>query len=266
MKKNSRIPFVIWSIVFIILPILIILYYSITLSDGTFSLDNYKVFFEKGILKVVLRSIQTALISTVICLILGYPLAFFMNRVSKKAEKFLLVLLILPMWMNFLLRTYAWQSILGKNGFVNSLFGIFGLGPFHIMFTEYAVILVMVYNFLPFMVLPIYTVIKKIDSNVIEAAEDLGANHVRIFRKVILPLSIPGIVSGITMTFLPALSSFVIPDLVGGGKVSTIGNLIEKQFLLLSDWHLGSALSMVLVLMILVSIPFTGNDNGEGLW
>lgn len=266
MKKNSKIPFILWSAFFVILPILIIFYYSVTLSDGSFSLNNFKFLFEKGILKVILNSFEIALISTIICLLLGYPLAFFMNRVSKNMEKFLMVLLVLPMWMNFLLRTYAWQSILGKNGLINSILGFIGIAPINMLFTKYAVILVMGYNFLPFMVLPIYTVIKKIDLNIIEAAEDLGANQITVFKKVIFPLSLSGVISGITMTFLPAVSSFVIPELIGGGMVNTIGNLIEKQFLLLSNWHLGSAFSMVLILMIIISIPLTKEDSGDGIW
>lgn len=269
LKRAGGIPFIFWTVMFIILPILIIAYYSVTMSDGSLTLSNFKAFFDGRILGVVGRSFTTATLTTVICLIIGYPLAFFMTRVKPTTERFLVVLLVLPMWMNFLLRTYAWQAILGKNGVINSILTFFGLPNHSLLFTGTAVIMVMVYNFLPFMVLPIYTVIKKIDKGVVEAAEDLGANYYHQFVKVILPLSIPGIVSGISMTFLPSISSFVIPDLIGGGKYNMIGNMIEKQFLLLSNWHFGAALSMVLVLMILVSIYFTNryaDEEGGQLW
>lgn len=269
LKKFGGIPYIVWTMIFIILPILIITHYSITLSDGSYSLEHFKAFFGPTILKVVARSLGIAFLTTIVCLILGYPLAFLMTKVSKKSEKFLVVLLVLPMWMNFLLRTYAWQSLLGKNGIISTFLSLFGVPKQSLLFTTTAVIVVMVYNFLPFMVLPIYTVIKKIDKSIINAAEDLGANKLNTFNKVILPLSLPGIVSGITMTFLPAISSFVIPDLIGGGKRNMIGNLIEKQFLLLSNWHFGAALSMVLVLMILVTIFITNkysSEDGGQLW
>lgn len=269
LKRYGGIPYIIWTLIFILLPILIIAYYSITLFDGSFSIENYKQFFEVRNLRIVFRSMLTAGITTVICLVLGYPMAFFMTKVRKKTEKLLMVLLVLPMWMNFLLRTYAWQSILGKNGVINSILTFFNLPTQSLMFTRTAVIIVMVYNFLPFMVLPIYTVIKKIDQGIIEAASDLGATNYNIFKKVVFPLSIPGVLSGISMTFLPAVSSFVIPDLIGGGKFNMIGNLIEKQFLLMSNWHFGSALSMVLVLMILISIYSSqkvSSDRGEHIW
>jgi len=269
LKKYGGVPFIVWTIVFTVLPILIITYYSITLKDGSFSIDNFKMFFDPRILNIVKRSLSVAVLTTIFCLLFGYPLAFFMNRVKPTTERFLVVLLVLPMWMNFLLRTYAWQAILGKNGVINAVLSFFHLPTQNLMFTQTAVIIVMVYNFLPFMVLPIYTVIKKIDKGIVEAAEDLGANQAKVFTKVIFPLSLPGVVSGISMTFLPAVSSFVVPDLIGGGKSNMIGNLIEKQFLLLSNWHLGAALSMVLVLMILISVYFTNqysDDEGGQLW
>jgi len=269
LKRVGGVPYIIWTIMFIILPILIITVYSITLNDGTLTLTNFSLFFDARILNVVKRSLFTASITTIICFVIGYPLAYLMNQVKAKTEKFLVVLLVLPMWMNFLLRTYAWQAILGKNGVINSLLTFVGLPKQNIMFTGVAVVLVMVYNFLPFMVLPIYTVIKKIDRGVLEAAEDLGANNFYVFSRVVLPLSLPGIISGISMTFLPAVSSFVIPDLIGAGKYNMIGNQIEKQFLLMSNWHYGAALSMVLVFMILISVYFTNryaDDEGGQLW
>lgn len=269
LKRYGGVPYIIWTIIFIILPIVIITYYSVTMNDGSFTLSNFKSFFEPRTLKVVGRSLMTASITTAVCLGVGYPLAFLMNKVKPNTEKILVVMLVLPMWMNFLLRTYAWQAILGKNGVINSILSFLHLPTQSLMFTKSAVIMVMVYNFLPFMVLPIYTVIKKIDKGVIEAAEDLGANNYNVFTKIIFPLSLPGVVSGISMTFLPAISSFVIPDLIGGGKYNMIGNLIEKQFLLMSNWHFGAALSMVLVMMILVSVYFTNryaDEDGGQLW
>lgn len=174
-----------------------------------------------------------------------------------------IMLFILPMWMNFLLRTYAWLPILGKNGIVNNFLGIFGIEPIQFLYTNGAIILGMIYNFLPFMILPIYTVLSKIDTNLINAASDLGANKKQIFAKVIFPLSIPGVISGITMVFMPAVSTFVIPRLLGGGKDMLIGNVIEQQFTTLSDWHFGSALAIILMILILISMAVMSRFDGE---
>ncbi|MFZ5351633.1 MAG: ABC transporter permease [Bacillota bacterium] len=255
-KRVSSTPYLLWSILFIIVPLLLVVYYAVTVSDaGTtgFSLENFKRFADPIFISVTVRSIYVALVSTAICLLLGYPLAYFMTRVKPSYEKLLVILLVLPMWMNFLLRTYAWQSLLGRNGLIASILDFVGFGSVELLFNEGTVLLGMVYNFLPFMVLPIYTVLKKIDPRVVEAAEDLGANRYIVFKRVILPLSVPGIVSGITMTFMPAVSTFVISALLGGGKYTLIGNLIEQQFLLVGNWNFGSALSVILMTIVLAA-------------
>ncbi|NLY11441.1 MAG: ABC transporter permease [Firmicutes bacterium] len=273
MKKATLSPYILWSSLFIIVPLLLVVYYSVTIEtpEGIeLSLENFKKFFEPIYLKVLWRSIILALISTVICLILGYPAALILAGKSFKRSNTLIMLFMLPMWMNFLLRTYAWLTLLEKNGLVNMIFQAIGLQPLNILYTETAVILGMVYNFLPFMVLPIYSVVSKIDRSIIEAAEDLGANSLIVFLRIILPLSIPGVVSGITMVFMPAVTTFVISRLLGGGQFMLIGNLIEQQFLFVGDWGFGSAISVVMILVILVSIGFMSRfeneEQGGRLW
>ncbi len=252
-KKLSGTPYMLWSIIFIIVPLFLVVFYAVSTKDGDLTFGNFKRFADPIFISVTVRSIYIALLATVVCLVLGYPLAYGITSVSPKYEKLLVILLVLPMWMNFLLRTYAWQSLLGRNGMISSLLKLVGLGRVELLFNEGTVLLGMVYNFLPFMVLPIYTVLKKIDTKIIEAAEDLGANKITVFMKIVLPLSVPGIISGITMTFMPAVSTFVIPALLGGGKYTLIGNLIEQQFLLVGNWNFGSALSVILMLIVLIS-------------
>ncbi|PKM96507.1 MAG: ABC transporter permease [Firmicutes bacterium HGW-Firmicutes-1] len=251
-----------------------ILYYGITIKniDGSIALSfsNLKKVFEPVYLKAMTRSMIYAGSSTIICLILAYPLALILSK-NNSSKSSILFLFILPMWMNFLLRTYAWMSLLEtNNGFLNTLLKYIHLPTIQIMNTKYAIILGMVYNFLPFMVLPIYNVLVKIDKSVLEAASDLGANSLLRFRKVILPLSIPGIVSGISMVFMPAVTSFVIPNLLGGGKINLIGNLIEQQFMQSYNWYFGSSLSLILMIIILISMSivskFESEDKGVALW
>jgi spermidine/putrescine transport system permease protein len=264
--------------IFIVIPLLLVLYYSLTTgnirepSSLQFSLDNYGKFFDSLYLNVIGKSFWLALVSTFLCLVLGYPVAYIIAKANVKHRSMLLMFFLVPIWMNFLLRTYAWMAILSPNGFLNKLLEMIGLKPLAIMPGQTAVILGMVYNFLPFMVLPIYTVLSKIDKNVLEAANDLGANALITFIKVILPLTIPGIVSGITMVFMPAVSTFVISKLLGGGKELLIGNLIEQQFTVQRDWHFGSALSIILMIMILISMAVmskvdTENEQGgAAMW
>ncbi|NLK22383.1 MAG: ABC transporter permease [Epulopiscium sp.] len=259
--------------IFVVVPLILVFFFSITTSsDGTlvFSLEHYRRFMEPLYLKVLLKSISLAGVSTIICLILGYPVALILAGRQMNKKSFLLFLFVLPMWMNFLLRTYAWMTLLEKNGFINTILSLFGLGPFQLLYNDAAVILGMVYNFLPFMVLPIYSVLRKIDHSIIEAAEDLGANQIIIFKKIIFPLSLPGVFSGISMVFMPAVTTFVISRLLGGGQYMLIGNLIERQFLLAGDWNFGSAISIVMMIIILISMGVTSKydkeHEGGGLW
>jgi spermidine/putrescine transport system permease protein len=191
-----------------------------------------------------------------ICLLVGYPAAYIISKAKVSMRGTLILLFMLPMWMNFLLRTYAWAAILGKNGIINTIITKIGFSPINILYTDYALLLGMVYNFLPFMVLPIYTVLSKMDQDLINAAKDLGANSIKVFTKVIFPLSMPGVASGITMVFMPAVSTFVISKLLGGGQYMLLGNLIEQQFMTVGDWHFGSAVSIFMMIMILLSMAF----------
>ncbi|EGT3607243.1 TPA: ABC transporter permease [Clostridium perfringens] len=268
-------PYVVWSAIFIVIPLLLIVFFSFTSKvDGrfVFSLENFQRLFEPIYFTVFIRSIWLAVLSTVLCLILGYPIAYIISKLPIKRRNMLILLFILPMWMNFLLRTYAWMAILGRDGLINTLLSYIGIGPIKMLYTDGAILLGMVYNFLPFMVIPIYTVLIKIDKNLVNAAYDLGANKAQAFRKVILPLSIPGIISGITMVFMPAVSNFVIPNLLGGGKYMLVGNLIEQQFTTIGNWNFGSALSIFMMILILISMAFmskyekNGKEGGKQLW
>ncbi|EOU1840142.1 ABC transporter permease [Clostridium perfringens] len=268
-------PYVLWSAIFIVIPLLLIVFFSFTSKvDGrfVFSFENFQRLFEPIYFTVFIRSIWLAVLSTVSCLILGYPIAYIISKLPIKRRNMLILLFILPMWMNFLLRTYAWMAILGRDGLINTLLGYIGIGPIKMLYTDGAILLGMVYNFLPFMVIPIYTVLIKIDKNLVNAAYDLGANKAQAFRKVILPLSIPGIISGITMVFMPAVSNFVIPNLLGGGKYMLVGNLIEQQFTTIGNWNFGSALSIFMMILILISMAFmskyekNGKEGGKQLW
>ena len=273
-KTKFSYPYIIWMGIFIVVPLLLIFYYGLTVSsaDGVkFSLENMKEVAQPIYLSVMWKSIVLAFYSTLICFILGYPIAVILasNRFVRKTS--LLFLFILPMWMNMLLRTYSWMTILSKNGLLNTFLGWLNLPQTDILYTNTAVILGMVYNFLPFMVLPIYSVLCKMDKYVIEAAEDLGANAFTVFRKIKLPLSMPGIISGVVMVFMPAVSTFLIPRLLGGGNNLLIGNLIERQFVLVGDWHFGSALSLVMMGLILISMLVLmvydpGHEKGGGLF
>lgn len=268
-KSILQYPYIIWSIMFIIIPIFLVIYFSLTNKNGSFTFENYKRLFNAAYVEVFLKSIYLSVVSTLICFIIGYPSAYFLSRLNVKMQNILLLLLIIPMWMNFLLRTYAWMSIIGKNGIINTFLKSIGFHKINILYTNAAVILGMVYNFLPFMIMPIYTVLQKIDSNIIKAAEDLGADKHIVFRRIIFPLSIPGIMSGLTMVFMPAVSTFVISNLLGGGQFMLIGNLIEIQFTTACNWYFGSAISIIMMLIILVSMiilsKFSDNSESSGL-
>ena len=275
-NKLSRfaVPYEVWMAIFVVAPIVIIVVYAFSSADGGFSLENFVNMGEYT--DVFLRSFKLALIATAVCLLIGYPVSYWMSREGKSFQRTAMVLIILPMWMNFLLRTYSWMTILENNGLLNQLFQKIGLIAlynrvtgadvefFQMINTQGAVVLGMVYNYLPFMILPIYSVIIKLDRSLIEAARDLGANSVMVFRKVILPLSLPGVLSGITMVFVPSVSTFAISRMLGGGTELLLGDLIERQFLGGAyNPQLGAAISLVMMVIVLVCM-IVMNRFGEG--
>lgn len=266
MKKFSLI-YLFWGLIFIVFPLFLILAHSLSsntdLADFAFTLDNFSRFFEPLYVKILLTSLVLAGVSTILCLIIGYPVAYIISQMSEKVRNNMILIFIIPMWMNFLLRTYAWLTLLGNKGLINKFIGLFGWGPWNLMYNSKAIMIGMVYNFLPFMVLPIYTVLLKMDKKLIEAAKDLGANDFKVFIKVILPLSLPGIYTGITMVFIPAISTFVVPNLLGGNNFYLIGNLIEKQFTFTGDWGFGSAISMILIVIMLLILIIPKLFNGK---
>lgn len=257
-------PYLFWAVSFIIIPLLLIVYYGLTDTDGAFTLLNLAKMTEPENLKSLGLALLLSLVSTLICLILAYPLAMILSEKNLNQTSFIVLIFILPMWMNFLLRTLAWQTLLEKNGVINSILAFFHLPEQTLINTPAAIILGMVYNFLPFMVLPVYNVLSKIDGDVIYAARDLGANSIQTFTKIILPLSVPGIISGITMVFVPSLTTFVISDLLGGSKILLIGNVIEQEFKQGSNWNVGSGLSLVLMIFIIASMALIAKYDKEG--
>lgn len=267
-KKHLAAPYLVWAIGFIVIPLFMIVYYGLTNRQGGFTLDNITAIADPVHYKALLLALLLAFVSTLICLIMAYPLASILKKVNMNQSSLIVLLFILPMWMNFLLRTMAWKTILSKNGVINTILSTLNLPDINIINTPWAVIIGMVYNFLPFMVLPIYNSLIKIDPDVVNAAHDLGANGYYTFIKVIFPLTIPGVISGITMVFVPALTTFVISDLLGGGKINLIGNVIEQEFKQGSNWNLGSGLSLVLMAFILISMAFTAkfDEGGASVW
>lgn len=259
-KKTSG-PYLLWASVFIVVPLIMVLFYAFTNETGTFTFDNFARFFSGSSMGTLLRSIRIALITTTICLAIGYPLAYFISRMKLGYRTTAMLLVMIPMWMNFLLRTYAWVTILSKNGILNGFLSQFGIGPFDMLYTEGAVVLGMVYNFLPFMVLPIYTILEKLEISLEEAAADLGADKRTVFRKVTLPLSMPGVMTGISMVFIPAISTFEVTALLGGNKTNLIGNVIEQQFTVTGDWNYGSSISVILMIFLVVSIIFSKDED-----
>ncbi len=273
-RKRLAVPYVIWMAIFVVVPLILVVIYAFTSKAGGFTLDNFK---GMGIYaKVFGQSFLLAVIATVVCLLLGYPLAYWMSREGETFRKVAMLLIMLPMWMNFLLRTYAWMSLLENTGIINSILNTLGvfklinalfgtdLSYFPMINTSGAVVLGMVYNYLPFMILPIFSVIEKIDPRVIEAAQDLGANNATVFRRVIFPLSMPGVISGITMVFIPSVSTFVISQLLGGGMTMMLGDLIQTQFLGNAyNPYLGSAISLVMMVIVLISMAIM-NRFGDG--
>ena len=278
MKKSKRsllaVPYVVWMALFVVAPIVMVVIYAFSTAGGGFTLDN---FTRMGTYTVIFtRSFKLAIIATFVCLLIGYPLSYIMAKEGPRFQRVGMMLIMLPMWVNFLLRTYSWMSILEKNGLINQFFSAIGLFDlinsifgtniqyFHMIGTQGAVVLGMVYNYLPFMILPIYSVIVKLDNSLLEAARDLGANSTAVFRKVIFPLSLPGILSGVTMVFVPSVSTFAISRLLGGGTQMLLGDLIEQQFLGGAyNPHLGSAIALVMMLIVIVCM-WVMNHFGEG--
>ena len=268
LKNNTRkwlaAPYSVWAVGFIIIPLFVILYYAFTSEEGALTLANFSYVLTKENLKALGLSLWLSFLSTVICLVLAYPLAMILTSRNVSQTSFIVLLFILPMWMNSLLRTLAWQTLLEKNGVINSILSFLHLPALNIINTPAAIVLGMVYNFLPFMVLPLYNILLKIDKDVINAARDLGANSVQTFFQILLPLSMPGIVSGVTMVFIPALTTFVISDLLGGSKILLIGNVIEQEFKQTNNWNAGSALSMIMMIFIVFSMFLMNKYDKEG--
>ena len=274
MKRFSQlvIPYIAWAVMMLILPMGLIALYSFTKQGNTivsftFTLEHYAKFFtDPDFLIVLWRSLLIAFKTTVICLLLGYPVAFFISRSSEKLQNILVLAITIPMWINMLVRTYAWIGLLSDGGLIQRLLGFFGITRGELLYTEGAVLLGMVYNFLPFMVLQINTSLCKMDHSLLEASADLGANARQTFIRVTLPMSLPGVINGITLVFLPAVSSFFIPKLLGGGQYFLIGNLIENQFITVGEWNFGSAISMIMaaVMMLLMMLVRKAEIHNRG--
>ena len=260
MKRFSQLawPYIVWSALILLLPMLLIALYSVTdqgnsIINFSLTFEHYKKFFtDSDFLLVLWRSIVIAMKTTVICILLGYPIAYFIASSSDRVRNILVLAITLPMWINMLVRTYAWIGILSDGGIAQQILSWFGLGNQQLLYTEGAVLLGMVYNFIPFMILQINTSLCKMDYSLIEASHDLGANRLQTFWKVTFPLSLPGVISGITLVFLPAVSSFFIPKLLGGGQYFLIGNIIENQFITVGEWNFGSAISMIMAVIMMV--------------
>ena len=260
MKRFSQlaIPYIVWAAMMLILPMALIAMYSFTehgnsIISFSFTFDHYiKFFTDPDFLLILWRSLVIAVKTTIICLLLGYPLAYFIAGSSEKAQNLLVLCITIPTWINALVRTYAWIGLLSEGGLLQRLLGIFGLGETELLYTEAAVLLGMVYNFLPFMILQIHTSLCKMDNSLLQASADLGANPAQTFRRVTLPLSLPGVINGITLVFLPAVSSFFIPKLLGGGQYFLVGNLIENQFITVGEWNFGSAISMIMAIIMML--------------
>ena len=271
-KKTARTgsmllaPYSLWAVIFIVVPLIFVAYYAFTDNNFNFTLDNITRFFTatsqitgddgtvtevRTYLMIFMRSLKLAIISTIICLVMGYPLAYIMARAEERKQKIMMTLIMIPMWMNFLIRTYAWMTILQDTGIFNSILGFFGIGTVHIIGSEAAVIIGMVYDYFPYMVLPIYSIMAKMDVKLIEAAHDLGCNGIATLRRVIFPLSLPGVMSGITMVLIPSISTFYISQKLGNGKFFLIGDAIEGQYVA-NNLHFAAAIAFILMIILLV--------------
>lgn len=263
-QRMAAAPHIVWMIMFIIAPMLFVLYFAFTDADGSFSFSNIASLSQYG--NVFVMSVGFALIATAICLLIGYPLAYFMSRCTPRMQKILMVLIMLPMWCNLLIRTYALMALLDNGGLLNSFLESIGLGKLYIVGSDAGVILGMVYDFLPYMVLPIFTAMTKLDKRYIEAAHDLGCNNLQTMTKVIMPLTVSGIVSGVTMVFVPSISTFYISQKLGAGKIELIGDTIERLFKNTSTYNVGAAISLVMMVLILISVwimnKFSDGEDG----
>lgn len=265
-KKILNAPYILWSAIFIVVPLAVVVYYAFTNPDGAFTLDNIVALGDYK--ETFLISIVFAAIATLICFIIAYPFAYFMSQMKANTQRMMMLLVMLPMWMNLLIRTYSWTNILDRTGLFNNLLGLFGVEPIKILGTPFAVIFGMVYNYLPYMILPIYTVMSKIDNSLLEVAGDLGANGRVKLRRVIFPLSMSGVISGITMVFVPSISTFYISQMLGNRHYYMIGDAIERQFRELNNYNLGASLSLVLMVLILLSMAVMNHfaeDEGGGI-
>lgn len=260
MKKFSQLalPYIIWAILMLVLPMTLIALYSVmepgnSIISFSFTLEHYiKFFTDPDFLLILWRSLMIAVKTTIICLLLGYPVAYFIARSREKVQNALILCITLPMWINMLVRTYAWIGMLSEGGLIQKILQFLGMGNVDLLYTEGAVLLGMVYNFLPFMILQIHTSLSKMDNSLLEASADLGASPAQTFRRVTLLLSLPGVINGITLVFLPAVSSFFIPKLLGGGQYFLIGNMIENQFITVGEWNFGSAISMIMAVIMML--------------
>lgn len=260
MKKFSQLalPYIVWAVMMLVLPMALIALYSVmeqgnSIISFSFTLEHYiKFFTDRDFLLILWRSLMIAVKTTVICLLLGYPAAYFIARSREKVQNALILCITLPMWINMLVRTYAWIGMLSEGGLIQKILQFMGVGNTELLYTEGAVLLGMVYNFLPFMILQIQTSLSKMDNSLLEASADLGASPAQTFRRVTLPLSLPGVINGITLVFLPAVSSFFIPKLLGGGQYFLIGNMIENQFITVGEWNFGSAISMIMAVIMML--------------
>ena len=260
MKKFSQLalPYIVWAVMMLVLPMALIALYSVmeqcnSIISFSFTLEHYiKFFTDRDFLLILWRSLMIAVKTTIICLLLGYPVAYFIARSREKVQNALILCITLPMWINMLVRTYAWIGMLSEGGLIQKILQFLGMGNVDLLYTEGAVLLGMVYNFLPFMILQIQTSLSKMDNSLLEASADLGASPAQTFRRVTLPLSLPGVINGITLVFLPAVSSFFIPKLLGGGQYFLIGNMIENQFITVGEWNFGSAISMIMAVIMML--------------
>lgn len=267
MKKFSQlaIPYIVWAAMMLVLPMALIALYSFMKQGNdiisfSFTLEHYKKFFtDPDFLLILWRSLLIAIKTTIICLLLGYPAAYFISRCSEKVQNILVLCITLPTWINALVRTYAWIGLLSDGGIIQTILKFFGFSNVEILYTEAAVLIGMVYNFLPFMILQINTSLCKMDYSLLEASADLGASRTQTFRRVIFPLSLPGVINGITLVFLPAVSSFFIPKLLGGGQYFLVGNLIENQFITVGEWNFGSAISMIMAIIMMLMMMAVKN-------
>ncbi len=273
--RIELLPYSLWSLLFIVVPLFFVAYYAFTNNSFGFTTENITKFFTATsqvdgaevhtYLLIFARSLKLAVISTVICFILGYPIAYIMATAGEKAQKIMLVLIMIPMWMNFLIRTYAWMTILQDTGILNSLLGFIGLGPLHIIGTETAVIIGMVYDYLPYMVLPVYSIMAKMDYKLIEAARDLGCNNFAVLKRVIFPLSLPGVLSGITMVLIPSISTFYISQKLGSGKFFLIGDAIEGQFVA-NNLHFAAAIAFILMIVLLICMAIMKHFTNKAVY